>query len=67
MRRLREGDLATAERYLMEAVGSQTDDRLNGPPIDVRIATCLAKILRQQGRDAEAEEIERRSQPAKRE
>jgi hypothetical protein len=67
MRRLREGDLVTAERYLREAVGSQPGDRLNGPPIDVRIATCLAKILRQQGRDAEAEEIERRSQPAKRE
>jgi hypothetical protein len=65
MRRLREGDLATAERYLREAVGSQSDGSSNGTPIDARIATCLAKILRQQGRNAEADEIERRSQHAK--
>jgi protein O-mannosyl-transferase len=63
MRRLREGDFATAERYLREAVGSQSDGSSNGTPIDARIATCLAKILRQQGRNAEADEIERRSQP----
>jgi hypothetical protein len=65
MRRLREGDLATAERYLREAVGGQSDGSSDGTPIDARIATCLAKILRQQGRNADADEIERRSQHAK--
>ena len=65
MRRLREGDLANAERYLREAIANDSNKRSNGPAIDVRIAASLAKILRQQGRDAEAEEIERRTQPAK--
>lgn len=65
MRRLREGDLANAERYLRQAIASPSDAHSNGSPIDVRIGSSLAKILRRQGRDAEAEEIERRCQPAK--
>ena len=56
-RRLREGDLATAERYLRHAVATQADQIANGNEVAVRSAAYLPMVLNMAGKNEEAESL----------
>jgi hypothetical protein len=56
-RRLRQGDPATAERYLWHAVETQGDAIASGTLFPVRAAAYLVLILDRNGKSAEAESL----------
>ena len=56
-RRLREGDTATAERYLRHAVATQADQIANGKIPAVQNAAYFAIVLTMAGKNEEAESV----------